>query len=96
MTIKTQAGSLSPDKTYTLTLRHGDSERVMKNAKVIVEERVERDYDDEGIAVGKHTETHFSASGSYELLDPFSGEPYDHEATVGFLPENVLKAEEVK
>lgn len=34
MNIKTKAGSLSPDKRYDLTLKHGDSELVLKKASV--------------------------------------------------------------
>jgi hypothetical protein len=78
-TVKTQDGSVITDgEKVTLTLRHGETERVVKGV-VRAFEHVERVYDDEGIAVGKTSEI------KWEVL---TGDP--QYPAIGFLPENVL------
>jgi hypothetical protein len=97
--LQTPAGPLKIGARYNLTLKHGDSERVVKKAKVTVREQVEREYDEEGIAVGKRVETHYEATGMHQNAYPDDTKPqsewrkYEEELTVGFLPENVVKAE---
>jgi len=78
-TIKAKDGSeiTDGDKT-TLTLLHGTTERVV-GGTVRAFEHVERVYDEEGIAVGKTSET------KWEVL---TGDP--QYPAVGFLPESVL------
>jgi len=62
--------------------KSGESvERIVKGT-IRAFEHVERVYDDEGIAVGKTSET------KWEIL---TGDP--HYPAVGFLPENVLTKE---
>jgi hypothetical protein len=97
--LQTPAGPLKIGARYNLTLKHGDSERVIKKAKIAVREQVERDLDAEGFAVGKRTELHYEATGMHQNAFPDDKKPqsewrkYEEELTVGFLPENVVKAE---
>jgi hypothetical protein len=83
-TIDTPAGKLTIGKKYDLTLAHGTSERVVKKAEV-------RSFEQDG-------ETRYELTGLHQNHRPDTNkppeewEPYEEELTIGFLPENVLKA----
>jgi hypothetical protein len=96
--LQTPAGPLKIGARYNLTLKHGESERVIKKAKIIVREQVEREFDSDGFAVGKRVELHYEATGMHQNAFPDATKPpsewrtYEEELTVGLLPENVVKA----
>lgn len=100
--IKTAAGDLDDGKYYDLTLKHGASTRLVKNAKVHAFEQVERVYDDEGVAVGKVSEIHYEVAGLHQNKRPEQNkspeewESYEEELTIGFLPEHVIEAKPSK
>jgi hypothetical protein len=90
-TIETPAGSLKPGKRYDLKLKHGDSERVVKNAKVVAFEHVGINFD-ERLNLTQKTLRELYDQGYGDVETRYEAQSKD--ITVGFLPEHVIDRKE--